>query len=216
MDTYVELVSETCTDDKIVQRMRDSAAFKQLGDAGKCTHQGIFYNPHLCAESSSKPHCRPPPLRQNGDHLRRLVCLTLRAQDWQILDQQLFFIFDGGKAGNKATLLSCFVDADNTPLSKVVRSLTLMLDESSADRMSLSRGFMNLEQEQHVHVCSKSVVTLTPHERLHFCGHELGQRHLSAHLACVDIPRCMEIASATEEGGHRQDSKDPRRRARAR
>ena len=100
VDTYIALAPETWTDDKIVQHMKDSAAFNAKGGAIKCTHQGVFYNPHLCGESSSKPQVRPPPMREQGAHLKRMMCLLLRAQDWQLNDQQLFFIYDGGKAGD--------------------------------------------------------------------------------------------------------------------
>ena len=154
------------------------------------------------------------------------MCLLLCAQAWQLNDQQLFFIYGGGKAGdtlcislhvtcrlqiskqcfkiinippgeeggvdippgeeggvdgtmsfyagNKVQMLSCFVDSENQPLMKNVCALTLLLDESSADRLSTVRGFMNIEQEQHLYVVPKSVVTLKPHDRLHYAGTNRG------------------------------------------
>ena len=119
-------------------------------------------------------------------------------------------------AGNKMQMLSCFVDSENQPLTKNVCALTLLLDESSADRLSQVRGFMNIEQEQHLYVVSKSVVNLKPHDRLHYAGTNMGHCHLPDHYATMDIPRGVAAAAGKEERGHWQGRQHLDRRARAR
>ncbi|CAK0806360.1 unnamed protein product, partial [Prorocentrum cordatum] len=92
--THVELVSEVEPDDVIIQRFKDSAAYRTTGSKDKRNYRGSFYNPNHCGESSSKPHVRPPSLRGNGEHLRKLLSLALRATDFQMGDRDLYFIFD--------------------------------------------------------------------------------------------------------------------------
>ena len=99
--THVELCSETEPDAVIAQRFKESAAGKAHGDKEKKTFVGFQYNPNLCGESSSKPHIRIPPLRQNGDHIKRLIGIILQARDFKLDSQDLWLIFDAGREGNQ-------------------------------------------------------------------------------------------------------------------
>ena len=84
-----------------MQRLMDSAAFKTKGSVEARTHSAIFYNPTLCGESASKPRVRLPPLRSNGQHLKRLLNIVLRSNNWEIAANDLFFLFDAGKPGTQ-------------------------------------------------------------------------------------------------------------------
>ena len=98
--TYVDLVAETEKDTVISIRLTDSEAFKKHPQAGTKSHGAVIYNPSQCGEASSKPHIRPPPLRQAGDHLKRLTAITLNAFSWSIAENQIYFIYDAGKTGS--------------------------------------------------------------------------------------------------------------------
>ena len=99
IETYVQLCPETASDDTILNQLAESAAGKVLGDSTGKTHAGIFYNPNHAGESSSKPTCRQPPLRQGGDHLKRLSNIVFRLRKHELADNDLWFIFDGGREG---------------------------------------------------------------------------------------------------------------------
>ena len=99
VNTYVELIDEGKESATIVQHLADSQAYKKHSDLMPKHHVGVFYNPSLCGESSSKPHLRVPPLRKNGDHLKKLTAVVLQVNQWELKDQQLWFLFDSGKSG---------------------------------------------------------------------------------------------------------------------
>ena len=100
--THVELVAETEADDVIIQRFKDSAAFKAKGDPEKKSYRCFMFNPNNCGESSSKPHVRPPSLRGNGGHLPKLCMLMLRGVDFQMDDRDMWLIFDAGREGQRS------------------------------------------------------------------------------------------------------------------
>lgn len=99
VEAHVELVSEQESDDVIVQKFKDSAAGKIRGNAADKSHVFFSYNPNLCGEASSQPCSRKPPLRQNGDHLRRACGLFMRARDWNLDERDIWCFFDGGREG---------------------------------------------------------------------------------------------------------------------
>ncbi len=111
--THVEFCVESESDDAIIQKLKNSAAGKLRGSAEKKTHVGFFYNPNHCGESSSKPHVRPPPLRQNGEHLRHAQSLVLRARDWHLDDGDLWFIFDAGREGSNFFVFAARLSQSN-------------------------------------------------------------------------------------------------------
>ena len=99
MEANAELCEETESDDVIIQRFKNSAAGEARGSKDDKTYCGVFYNPNLCGESSSQLASRKPPLRNNGEHLKRLIALFLRARDWELDDRDLLRLFDAGREG---------------------------------------------------------------------------------------------------------------------
>ena len=99
VEANAELCEETESDDVIIQRFKNSAAGKARGSKDDKTYFGVFYNPNLCGESSSQPASRKPPLRNNGEHLKRLMALFLRTRDWELDDRDLLCLFDVGREG---------------------------------------------------------------------------------------------------------------------
>ena len=100
VSTYVELVPETEQDTAISSRLTDSEAFKKHPPTITKSHGAVIYNPSNGGEASSKPHLRAPPLRQAGDHLKRLTAIVLNAFKWSIAENQIYFIYDAGKTGS--------------------------------------------------------------------------------------------------------------------
>ena len=100
IETHVHLCPETEPDDAIAKQLGESAAGKTFGNKEQKTHVAITYNPNHAGEASSKPSCRQPPLRQNGDHLRRLAGLVLRTRSNEIHERDLWMLFDGSKEGS--------------------------------------------------------------------------------------------------------------------
>ena len=97
---HVDLVPETGSDLELITAIKNSDAFKATCDASTGKHVGIFYDTKLVGQASAHPHLRTPPLRQNGEHLRRLIGIFMQARgEGVIADTDLYFLFDGGKPG---------------------------------------------------------------------------------------------------------------------
>ena len=111
----------------------------------------------LAGRAASCEHLRLPPLRGNGDHLKKLTRLAMRVKSSEDLDSgDVYFYFDAGKAGNKTVLISGFLTSDLAALSKQVRSIFLVSSEDSIkDRMSKVRGFNAANQVETMHIVTK-------------------------------------------------------------
>ena len=134
----ITLLVEADTDDVIIEGIRKSAAAHvQLQPGGMI---GVFYDVKLAGEASAQPNVRMPPLRDLGHHLQKLVGLKLRASsvEGEIPANEIWFIPDAGKEGNKGALLAGFTAGK----PKEVRPLLVIYDETSLEvRLDKLRGY---------------------------------------------------------------------------
>ena len=86
-----------------------------------------------CAvEASAHPATRVAPLRGTGDHLKQRMRVALDVvDDAEILDRDMYTLFDGGRPGLQTQLLAGFTAQYGTLLSKSVRQLHVVKDEES-------------------------------------------------------------------------------------
>lgn len=108
VEAHVDLVAESENDDTICQRFKDSAAGKVKGRKEDKSHVLFSYNPNLCGEASSQPCSRKPPLRQAGDHLRRLCSIFMRAREYELDERDIWCFFDGGREGTRMKNMMCY------------------------------------------------------------------------------------------------------------
>ena len=95
----------------------------------------------------------------------------MRANEGGIGDNDIYFINDCGKDGNKQVLLAGFLDVDGKNTPKQVRNINITFSENSMqDRLDRVRGFSTINQCERIHGVTKNVMDLTPHDRLHFPG----------------------------------------------
>ena len=103
-----------------------------------------------------------PPLRDNGDHLKRLAALKLRQSGGQIAYEEVWFLPGSGKEDLKSTLLD-------------VRHLNIHYDEDSLEeRLDKLRGFMPVNQHERMYVITKGPLKMEKRRRLHFAGTNKG------------------------------------------
>ena len=102
----ITLLVETEPDEVIIQGIQKSAAAQVQPEPSSMV--GVFYDVKLAGEASVQPNVRMPPLRDAGQHLQKLVSLKVRASsaDGEIPSNEVWFIPDAGKEGNKGALLS--------------------------------------------------------------------------------------------------------------
>ena len=134
----ITLLVETDPDDVIIEGIRKSAAAQVKLEPGGMI--GVFYDVKLAGEASAQPNVRMPPLRDLGHHLQKLVGLKLRASsvEGEIPANEIWFIPDAGKEGNKGALLAGFTAGKQ----KEVRPLLVIYDETSLeDRLDKLRGY---------------------------------------------------------------------------
>ena len=162
---------ETDTDEELIRQMQTSAAGTLKIDGKDKGFVGVFYDSKLAGEASAQPHIRQPPLREAGEHLRRLAGLRLRAKsESEICDRDIWFVPDAGKDGNKSVLLSPFQGKE-----KVVRELHVWFEQKSLElRLEKVRGFMALNQAEKIHMITQKSLDLVEHDRLHFAGTNRG------------------------------------------
>ena len=164
--THVSLGVETDTDDQIIKAMQESAAAKCMKDG----FTGIFYDSKVAGEASTHPSVRLPPLRDGGEHLKRLVALRLRAGAGEIAEKEVFFIYDAGKDGNK----SCFVGAF-PGLQKEVRHINVVYDQDSLEaRLDKVRGYLPVNQLERIYMITRGIIKMPDRKSLHFSGTNRG------------------------------------------
>ena len=116
---------------------------------------GIFYDPKVAGEANHRPMTRVPPLR--AEQVRRLVELTrgrfgtseVAADEIPMGD--LYFLFDGGRAGNQNELLKPFAGKP-----KSVKTFMLWRDEDSLTQrlQRVGTGIGTYRQHEHMFVVS--------------------------------------------------------------
>lgn len=187
--TYIELVAETENDDEILRAMQESTAAKiNLASGG---YVGVVYDCKVAGEASAQPNVRMPPLRDNGDHLRRLAALKLRQHDGVIRDEEIWFLPDAGKEGLKPALMSAFGAAQ-----KDVRLLYIHYEEESMeDRLDKLRGFMPVNQHERVYVVTKGPLKIEKRKRLHYPGTNRGNSIGPVALPKFDSPEVWRLAN---------------------
>ena len=80
------------------------------------------YDMQRAGEASAHPSTRVPPIRGNSDHLKQCARAALDAvDDTEILDRDMYMLFDGGRPGLTTQLLAGFATQDGTLLSKYKR-----------------------------------------------------------------------------------------------
>eukprot|EP00959_Pyramimonas_sp_CCMP1952_P067253 1403620-Pyramimonas_sp.AAC.1 len=99
VNSHVDLIPETLPNEEIVRQIQDSAACKVEHTPDHRTFTAIVYDPRCCGVSSSNPTLRVPGLRTNGEHLKTLAKLVFRARGDEIKDNDMWLLFDAGRAG---------------------------------------------------------------------------------------------------------------------
>ena len=107
-------------------------------DPSQSKYVGIVFDPKLAGEANHRPQLRVPPLRL--DNYKRLIELARGRFGTEVGDDipegDLYFVLDGGKAGNTTDLLKPFASK-----AKTVRTFTLWRDEDSmTQRLARVKG----------------------------------------------------------------------------
>lgn len=158
IQTYVCFGVETDTDDTIIKLMTECGA----GRLPKDTEQlkgwvGVRYDVKNSGEASAQPQLRIPPMRDSGDHIKRLCSLKLRASgDETVLpEHEMWFVPDGGVNGNKARLL-----AGLSQCEKQVREVNIWFDQASCEkRLERVKGFIPLNQAEKCYIMTQKTPT---------------------------------------------------------
>ena len=88
----------------------------------------IFFDPKLSGEATHRPAIRQPPLREEMYH--KLLKMVLgRSPDADPPEQDLYFLFDGGKEGIHSDLLRPF-----SGMNKCCKTFSIYKDEDSVSR----------------------------------------------------------------------------------
>jgi hypothetical protein len=84
-----------------------------------------------------------PPFRGNGDHLKQCMRVALDSVgDAEILDRDMYMLFDGGRPGLNPQLLAGFTTQYGSLLSKSVSPLHVIKDEETyLSNFAKVRGF---------------------------------------------------------------------------
>ena len=91
----------------------------------KSKYVGIFFDVKLAGEANSRPALRTPPLQ--ADRYKTLIsaCLQRHGPTEDLTEGDIFFILDGGKAGNQSEFLKVF------PKLRSAKQFLVFRDEES-------------------------------------------------------------------------------------
>ncbi|CAE7224568.1 unnamed protein product [Symbiodinium sp. CCMP2592] len=99
------------------------------------------------------PHIRVAPLK--NERLRRCIqrtCKFMSSPDG-LPENMAFMVFDGGKFGNLAPIMSQFVDSKGTAMPKQTRTISICYEENSViRRMERYRTMTSLQQLESCHL----------------------------------------------------------------
>ena len=105
VDTHCVLLTETTGAPSIMDRLKDTQVNAlrmeaQAQDPNEKRYILLIYDLKAAGEASPHAMTRPAPLRGNGDHLKTFLRAALDAGgSADILDRDMFMLFDGGRAG---------------------------------------------------------------------------------------------------------------------
>ncbi len=145
----------------------------------------IFYNIRMAGETTTQPHLRLPPFRNDPDapsgaHYKKMIMAVIASrrspsqaqgeETDELHPGDCFVIGDAGRTGNTPQIMAAFKDERNgQPLSKSVKSLMVHYTEASMEsRRAKIRGSLSLEQCEHFHFVSASGLKGLRRPRLHF------------------------------------------------
>jgi len=148
------------------------------------THRYTNHSAKVAAESTTSPHLRQPPLRNNpsmpgGAHYRRLLHGVLLSRypsdtpfdEVEIHPGDCFCVNDGGKHGNQNALMSVFSHSDGKSMEKALKTLYLHLNEEhAAKRRDITRGSLSLDITENYHLVSRYQLQTIKRPRLNFKG----------------------------------------------
>ncbi|CAE7303315.1 unnamed protein product [Symbiodinium sp. CCMP2592] len=101
------------------------------------------------------PHIRVAPLK--NERLRRCIqrtCKFMSSPDG-LPENMAFMVFDGGKFGNLAPIMSQFVDSKGTAMPKQTRTISICYEENSViRRMERYRTMTSLQQLESCHLAA--------------------------------------------------------------
>jgi hypothetical protein len=146
---HTEWVTEKPTVKSMAEAIRNTEFGKVKGTPGEDGRYVIIsYQPKLAAETTTMPHLRTPPLRNNaqlpgGAHYKRLIQAVVQSRSpadsdecGQFIDPgDVFVVGDSGKHGNFAALMSPFVSDDGTYLAKVSKTLYVHYNEEDTSAL---------------------------------------------------------------------------------
>ena len=140
---HTEWLTEKATVKSMAEDIRNTAFGKVKGSPGEDGRYVIIsYQPKLAAETTTMPHLRTPPLRNNaqlpgGAHYKRLIQAVVQSRSPADSDEcgehidpgDVFVVGDSGKHGNFAALMTPFVSDDGTYLTKVSKTFYVHYNE---------------------------------------------------------------------------------------
>jgi hypothetical protein len=136
----------------------------------KNRYVAIIYDAKNIGEATHRPKLRTPPQQRDSKTLGELITTarsrvatpkTLSGEDAApgSLDLgDIYFILDGGMAGNEALLMKPFAGKDKT-----TKKIHILKDQDSVDRRhERVRGIGNIQQMETLHLVTATPITLPP------------------------------------------------------
>ena len=173
-----EIVSSSCkfmpepaTFRQLVDEIKESTVGKLRGDPSK-GYVLIPYDSKTAGESGATPSERQPNLR--AQHVRHLVTAVMRSRpgsEEELAEGDMYCFFDGGRHGNKSTLLGAICDEEGKSVPKIERPLQIVYSQESMEaRKNHCRGFMTHNQLEQAYVVTKTIPGLPVQQNLVFPG----------------------------------------------
>ncbi|CAE7474778.1 unnamed protein product [Symbiodinium natans] len=172
VDRYVNLHGDPGSVSGVAQLLRADPLSQKV--TGKQEYVLVLYDVTRAGEASSRPHLRPPPLRD--EHLKRCIKGALEglqpAQNVlpQIPEKAAFFFIDRnlGSAGNAS---KAFVDDGGKVIPKVKTQLYVLTTEQSERQVKARvKGIATLSTMLSMNVFSQKTLEVVAKDHLHVPG----------------------------------------------
>ena len=127
------------------------------GDAGDKSYVGVNYDQKLAGQATTHPWLRVPPLREGGDHAKKLIKgVMIGCGDEDALPPgHLFFMWDAKRHGNEVALMKSFVDSEGKMIKKEKTTVYVNFTEKSLlERRDRVKGTGGIQTMEFLHVVS--------------------------------------------------------------
>ena len=216
--SLVHFVVEPEQENDLYEQFRHSTAMKVTGSEQAKTHVQIHYDMAQASECQTQAKHRIPGLRK--DHYKMTMSAILRArwsehgheqvgpqvdddgtamppQTPNLVTNDVYVIYDGGKQGRDHTLFSVFYDNNKRPM-KPKSDKCIHISYSQADllkRMERDKGaFLDLSER----IILVSSTSFTPEERARLHWQEMAFFMLSNHFCAPKVASNMTCAKTND------------------